>query len=269
MCSSSLYQVVEDVKLTMSQAVEPVETGITNLNEAFQENVSKINDKLHDHVSKMNETFQEKVQQWGGRQTSEITKEGTYLVHGEEQNDPEIVQSQERVSVERDAQPDESSKSSHSRSSSTEAGVVKEEVSVRTISRSANKAPAGQETVSFSQRKEVTDTCETKESTTATIKENKEGKLEKEEKLSISERLRRNSAGRILKKETKAHQVERNGTGEIVSEDDIEEWEETDKDEDRFKKGIKKREDIGTPPTDTDVGLSRLREDVQRKEDDF
>lgn len=75
----NVLQVVEDVKVTMSQAVEPLESGII----------------------KINETFQETIQSWGGKQKETRTKEDTYLLKADSgaAEDTGVVKTQETVEV--------------------------------------------------------------------------------------------------------------------------------------------------------------------------
>lgn len=210
------------MKITVAQAVEPVESGMTNLSETVQENVSKVNDKLQDNVSKINENVHEKIDKWGGRKREEVYKEGEYLVNRDDSDDNEFVQTEERVRVEHDTDEDQSSEASHPR------GVVKEEVSGTTTSHSANEEVPGEETISFTQKKEKRDASAKKETTSETKHVDDEGRLKKDESMDVSERYQLNSEGGVASKETTAHKVEKNETGEVLKEEVAEEREELD-----------------------------------------
>jgi hypothetical protein len=225
-------QIVEDVKITVTQAVEPVETGFTNINDKFQENVSKMNDKLQDNVHKINENFNEKVHKWGGRKSEEVVKEGTYLVTGDNKEDAEIVQTEEHVRVEHDADDKDGP--------SVEPGAVKEEVSGTTTSRSANEDIPGEETISFTQQKEKSGSSEKKVTNSRTKETDDRGRFKKDESMDVKEKYQLNSQGGVASKETVAHKVERNDSEKVVSEEMSEEKEERDERGRLLKKKVMK-----------------------------
>lgn len=219
---------MEDVKITVTQAIEPVESGFSEATEKIQDNVSKMNDKLQDNVSKIHENFHEKVDKWGGRKSEEVLKEGEYLVSRDDSEDDEIVQTQEHVRVEHDTDEDESPRAPHSELSSGESGVLKEEVSGTTTSRSANKDVPEKETTSFTQQKETTDTSEKKATSTQTKETDDQGRIKKDESVDVHEKYQLNSGGGVASKDTVAHTVERNDTGQVVREEVSEDQEERD-----------------------------------------
>jgi hypothetical protein len=211
--------IVEDVKLTVTQAIEPVESGISNANETFQDNITKMTDKFQDNVQKLNENFQEKVEKWGGRKSEEIKKDGEYLVEHDNSEDDEIVQSEEHIRVEHDASDDEQP--------SDEPGVLKKEVSGTITAKSANESGREEET-SFRQQKEVTDDSEKKESTSQTTEKDEQGRLKKDESVDVREKYRFNSKGDVARKDLIAHLVEKDGEGQVLKDEISEEQEERD-----------------------------------------
>ena len=228
-------QVVEDVKITVAQAAEPVESGFTNLNETLQENVSKMNDKFQDNVSKLNENVQNKVYKWGGRETEEISKEGTYFVNRDEDDkDDEIVQTHEHVALEHKSK-DEGSQ--HGTGEASE--VVKEEVSGTTTSRSTDDShPHGEETISFRQQKEKLDSVEERKTSSTTKETNEAGQVEKDASVNVKEKFRLNSKGEVAGKETTAQKTEKTGEGDVVNNVVMEEQEERDKNGDLVTKEV-------------------------------
>ncbi|KAG0620925.1 hypothetical protein M758_4G255400 [Ceratodon purpureus] len=224
--------IVEDVKITVTQAVEPVESGFSNFNDAFQENVSKMNEKLHDNVHKINENIHEKVHKWGGRKSEEVVKEGEYLVSRDDKEDDEIVQTEERVRVEHDDDDKEGQ--------SDQPGVVKEEVSGTTTSRSANEDVSGEETISFKQQKEKSDSSEKKVTSSQTKETDDRGRVMKDDSMDVKEKYHLNSHGGVASKETVAHKIERNDTGQVVNEEVSEEQEERDEKGDLLLKKVKR-----------------------------
>ncbi|XP_024392350.1 uncharacterized protein [Physcomitrium patens] len=237
--------VVEDVKTTVAQVVEPVESGITNLNETFQVNVSKVNAKLQDNVSKINENVHEKVEKWGGKRSQEVRKEGQYLVNQGDADDTDIVQTEEHVRVEHETDKSESSGRLHSEQSSAETGVMKEEVSGTTTSRSAGEDVPREETTSFTQQKEKKGKAEKRETSSETKEIDDRGRLKKDEGLSVDEMYHLNNTGDVAKKETTAHKFEKNDAGEVVKEERSEEREELDENGHMSKKEVKRNVEDG------------------------
>lgn len=213
--------IVDDVKLTVTQAVEPVESGLTHANEKFQDNVSKMNDKFQDNVSKIQDNIHENVFHWSGRKSEEVIKEGEYLVNRDNGEDDEIVQTEEHVRLEQDESP----RAPHS---DDESGVLKEEVSGTTTSRSANADVPGEETISFKQQKEMTDTSERKTTSSQTKETDSRGRLKKDESMDVQEKYELNNEGDVASKDTVARTVARNDAGQVVKEDVSEEQEERD-----------------------------------------
>lgn len=234
--------VIEDVKLTVAQAVEPVESGFTDINEAIQDNVHKMNDKLHDNVQTLHENIHETMHKWGHMKREEVHKEGEYLVSRDEKDDDEIVQTEQHVRVERDIDDNESpgSTSSPRQLSEAQPGVVKDEVSATTTTRSANEDIPGEETISFTQQRESSDTSQKKQTSSETEQVDDQGRIQKSESVDVSEKYEINRLGGVSSKETTAHTVERNQVGQVVNEKTVEDREQLDESGNVLRRNVKR-----------------------------
>jgi hypothetical protein len=241
--------VVEDVRLTVSQAAEPVETGITKVNKAVQKNVVKMNETLQEKRTKLNETFHEKVQQWDKKREEKISKEGTYIINDEEEDDPQLVETKENVRVEHgtqqtgaDADEAEDSPSSSSSPRSTKSmGYLKKEVSGLMTS-SSMKGDGGGEKICYRQQKERSNSMETNKTSAEKERTNAAGEREQlEERVEVREQRKLDQHGEPISKETNTQWVgkDQNGDGD---KEITKEYEETKIEEgERVVKDVKKK----------------------------
>lgn len=241
--------VVEDVRLTVSQAAEPVETGITKVNKAVQKNVVKMNETLQEKGTKLNETFHKKVQQWDKKREEKISKEGTYIINDEEEDDPQLVETKENVRVEHgtqqtgaDADEAEDSPSSSSSPRSTKSmGYLKKEVSGLMTS-SSMKGDGGGEKICYRQQKERSNSMETNKTSAEKERTNAAGEREQlEERVEVREQKKLDQHGEPISKETNTQWVgkDQNGDGD---KEITKEYEETKIEEgERVVKDVKKK----------------------------
>ncbi len=247
-------QVVEDVRLTVSQAAEPVETGITKVNKAVQENVGKMNETLQEKGTKLNETFHKKVQQWDKKREEKISKEGTYIIDVEEGDDPQRVETKENVRVEHgtqqtgadadeaeDSPSSSSSSSSRSPCSTKSMGYLKKEVSGLMTS-SSMKGDGGGEKICYRQQRERSNSMETNETAAEKERINAAGECEQlEERVEVREQRKLDQHGKPISKETTTQWVgkDENGDGD---KEITKEYEETEIEEgERVVKDVKKK----------------------------
>lgn len=242
-------QVVEDVRFTVSQAAEPVETGITKVNKAVQKNVVKMNETLQEKGTKLNETFHKKVQQWDKKREEKISKEGTYIINDEEEDDPQLVETKENVRVEHgtqqtgaDADEAEDSPSSSSSPRSTKSmGYLKKEVSGLMTS-SSMKGDGGGEKICYWQQKERSNSMETNKTSAEKERTNAAGEREQlEERVEVCEQRKLDQHGEPISKETNTQWVgkDQNGDGD---KEITKEYEETKIEEgERVVKDVKKK----------------------------
>jgi hypothetical protein len=241
--------VVEDVRLTVSQAAEPVETGITKVNKAVQENVGKMNETLQEKGTMLNETFHKKVQQWDKKREEKISKEGTYIIDDEEEDDPKLVETKENVRVEHGtrqtgagADEAEDSPSSSSPPCSTKSmGYLKKEVSGLMTS-SSMKGDGGSEKICYRQHRERSNSMETNETTAEKERTNAAGECEQlEKRVEVREQRKLDRHGKPISKETTTQWVgkDENGDGD---KEITKEYEETEIEEgERVVKDVKKK----------------------------